>query len=278
MAKINNDESLQSYLKQIRKIPLLSFEEVLELSRRIHNGDKNARRRLIEANLRLVVKTAMSYNIRDVSLMDLIQEGNIGLIRAVDKYDHRKRLRFSTYAAWWIRLAITRCLFEKRRVIRLPYRKEEILQKVHRAYSFLSQQYMRQPKIEEIAAETGVPLEDVKLVTGLTQKMIPFEIEKNDNPSLSVWDFLEDYTYNPERALLKKSSQEAILRILNQLKECEKTILIYHFQLNGEKRHSIKNIGHIMGLSAGTVRQIEIKALQKLRGHAEELRTSLEAI
>jgi RNA polymerase primary sigma factor len=272
------DESFQSYLNQIRKIPLLSFEEVLELSRRIQNGDTNARRRLIESNLRLVVKIAMSYNIKDVSLMDLIQEGNIGLIRAVDKYDHRKRVRFSTYAAWWIRQAINRYLSEKRRAIRLPNRKEEILHKVHRAHSFLSQQHMRQPKIEEIAAETGVPREDVKLVTGLTQKMISFETEKNGNSSLSVWDFLEDYTYNPERILLKKISREAILRILNQLKECEKTILIYHFQLNGEKRHSIKNIGHLMGLTAGTVRQIKFKALQKLRGHAEELRTSMEAM
>jgi len=272
------DESFQSYLNQIRKIPLLTFEEVLELSRRIQNGDTNARRRLIESNLRLVVKTAMSYNIKDVSLMDLIQEGNIGLIRAVDKYDHRKHLRFSTYAAWWIRQAITRYLCEKRRAIRLPNRKEEMLQKVHRAHSFLSQQYMRQPKIEEIAVESGVPLEDVKLVTGLAQKMIPFEIEKNGNSSLSARDFIEDYTYNPERTLLQKSSREAIHRILNQLKECEKAILIYHFQLNGEKRHSIKNIGRIMGLTAGTVRQIEFKALQKLRSHAEELRTSTEAM
>ena len=256
----------------------MTFEEVLELSRRIQNGDTNARRRLIESNLRLVVKTAMSYNIKDVSLMDLIQEGNIGLIRAVDKYDHRKHLRFSTYAAWWIRQAITRYLCEKRRAIRLPNRKEEMLQKVHRAHSFLSQQYMRQPKIEEIAVESGVPLEDVKLVTGLAQKMIPFEIEKNGNSSLSARDFIEDYTYNPERTLLQKSSREAIHRILNQLKECEKAILIYHFQLNGEKRHSIKNIGRIMGLTAGTVRQIEFKALQKLRSYAEELRTSTEAM
>jgi RNA polymerase primary sigma factor len=272
------DDSLQSYFDQIKKIPLLTFEEGLELSRLIQNGDKTARRRFIEANLRLVVKIALSYNIKDVSLMDLIQEGNIGLIRAVDKYDHRKQLRFSTYAAWWIRQAITRYLCEKRRAIRLPHRKEEILQKIQRAHVFLSQQYMRQPNNEEIAAETGVSPEEVKLVTGLVQNIIPFEIGKSGTLSLPVWEFFKDYTYNPERDFLKKISREAILRMVNQLKDCEKTILTYHYQLNGEKRHSIKNIGHKMGIPPTTVRQIEFRALQKLRGHAEELRTSVVAM
>jgi len=281
MAKIKNsacDEIFQSYFDQIKNIPLLTFEEGLELSRLIQSGDKTARRRFIEANLRLVVKIALSYNIKDVSLMDLIQEGNIGLIRAVDKYDHRKQLRFSTYAAWWIRQAITRYLSEKRRAIRLPHRKEEILQKIQRAHVSLSQQYMRQPNNEEIAAETGVSPEEVKLVTGLVQNIIPFEIGKSGNLSLPAWEFFKDYTYNPERDFLKKISREAILRMVNQLKDCEKTILTYHYQLNGEKRHSIKNIGHKMGIPSATVRQIEFRALQKLRGHAEELRTSVVAM
>jgi len=272
------DDILQSYFDQIKNIPLLTFEEGLELSRLIQNGDKTARRRFIEANLRLVVKIALSYNIKDVSLMDLIQEGNIGLIRAVDKYDHRKQMRFSTYATWWIRQAITRYLCEKRRAIRLPHRKEEILQKIQRAHVFLSQQYMRQPNNEEIAAETGVSPEEVKLVTGLVQNIIPFEIGKSGNLSLPAWEFFKDYTYNPERDFLQKISREAILRMVNQLKDCEKTILTYHYQLNGEKRHSIKNIGHKMGIPSTTVRQIEFRALQKLRDHAEELRTSVVAM
>jgi RNA polymerase primary sigma factor len=278
MAKVKNveyDDGLQSYFAQIKHIPLLTFEEGLALSRLIQGGDKNARRRLIEANLRLVVKIALSYNIKDVSLMDLIQEGNIGLIRAVDKYDHLRRLRFSTYAAWWIRQAITRYLCEKRRAIRLPHRKEEILQKIQRAQVFLIQQHMRRPTIEEVASETGVSPEEIKLVTGLVQNVIPFEIETNGDSSLPVWEFLEDYTYNPERDFLKKISREAILLMVNLLKDCEKTILIYHYQLYGEKRHSLKNIGCKMGLPTQTVRQIEFRALKKLRGHAEELRTSL---
>jgi RNA polymerase primary sigma factor len=276
MAKVKNseyDDGLQSYFAQIKHIPLLTFEEGLELSRLIQSGDKTARRRLIEANLRLVVKIALSYNTKDVSLMDLIQEGNIGLIRSVDKYDHLRQLRFSTYAAWWIRQAITRYLIEKRRAIRLPHRKEELLQKIQRAHLFLIQQHMRQPTIEEIAAETGVSLEEIKLITVLAQEMIPFEIERNGDSPLPVWEFLEDYTYNPERAFLKKISREAILRIVDKLKEREKTILIYRYQLNGEKRHSFKNIGCKMGIPPQTVRHIEFKALKKLRGHAEELRT-----
>jgi RNA polymerase primary sigma factor len=278
MAKVKNpacDDGSQSYFAQIKHIPLLTFEEGLELSRLIQSGDNSARQRLIEANLRLVVKIAMSYNTKDVSLMDLIQEGNIGLIRAVDKYDHIRRLRFSTYAAWWIRQAITRYLIEKRRAIRLPHRKEELLQKVQRAHVFLNQQYMRRPTIEEIAAETGVSLEEVKLVTGLVHNIIPFEIEESGDSSLPVWDFFKDYTYNPERALLKKISREAILRMVDKLKEREKIILIYRYQLNGEKRHSLKNIGCKMGIPPQMVRHIEFKALQKLRGQAEELRTSI---
>jgi RNA polymerase primary sigma factor len=281
MAKVKSfeyDDGLQSYFAQIKNISLLTFEEGLELSRLIQSGDNSARRRLIEANLRLVVKIALSYKIKDVSLMDLIQEGNIGLIRAVDKYDHLRQLRFSTYAAWWIRQAITRYLCEKRRAIRLPHRKEEILQKVQRAHVFLSQQHMRQPTIEEVAAETGLSPEEINLVTGLAQKIIPFEIEKDDDSSLPVREFLEDYTYNPERAFLKKSSREAILRMVNNLKDYEKTILSYHYQLNGEERYSLKNIGRKIGLPTQTVRQIEFKALQKLRCHAEELRTSVGAI
>lgn len=281
MKRVNHPDSedcLQSYFDQIKIIPLLTFEEELELSKRIQKGDKQARRRLIEANLRLVVKIARGYLTTDVSLMDLIQEGNMGLMRAVDKYDHAKQVRFSTYAAWWIRQVITRYLSDKRRIIRLPHRKEEVLRKIQRAYHTLSQLHMRQPKIEEIAAEIGVPQEEVEFILSLVRDIISFELEKSDGESVTAIEFHEDYTYNPERDFMKKSSREATLKVLNHLKEREKNILIYRFQLNGGKAHTLKNISDKMGLSTETIRQIELRALQKLRGHAEELRTFIDAV
>jgi len=220
------DDCLQSYFDQIKKIPLVTFEDELELSRRIQKGDTAARCHLIEANLRLVVKIAHMYLTQGVSLMDLIQEGNVGLMRAVDKYDYLKQVRFSTYAVWWIRQAITRYLFDKQRTIRLPQRKEEILRKVQRAYHTLGQMYMRQPKIREIAAEIGVPAEDVEFILGFAQGVASFEAVNGEKGSLPIMEFLEDYTYNPERALMRKSSREATFRVLDQLKDREKRILM----------------------------------------------------
>jgi len=278
-AKNQDDyDSLQAYFDQIKKIPLLTFEEELELARRIQNGDETARRRLIEANLRLVVKIARAYLAHDIFLMDLIQEGNIGLMFAAEKYDHNKQLRFSTYAIWWIRQAITRHLANKRRSIRLPHKKEETLRKIQRAYHVLSQLHKRQPKVKEIAEEIGASLEDVEFILGLSQGIISFELEKSNNESINVIEFHEDFTYNPERALIRKNSREATLQVLNQLKSREKRILIYRYQLNGGKRYTLKNIGDKMGLSPETVRQIEFTALRKLRGHVEELRSCIEAM
>lgn len=272
------NDSLQAYFDQLKNIPLLTFNEELELSRCIQNGDEAARRRLIEANLRLVVKIARCYVTPDVSLMDLIQEGNIGLMRAVEKYDHAKQVRFSTYAAWWIRQVITRYLSDKRRTIRLPHRKEEILRKIQQAYHVLSQMNMRQPRIEELAAEIGFPREDVEFVMSLAHDTISLETETGNPETGAVLEYHEDYTYNPERAFIKKHSREATMEVLNHLKDREKRILVYRYQLNGENRRTLKNISYKMGLSTETVRQIEIKALKKLLNHAEELRIYIEAV
>jgi RNA polymerase primary sigma factor len=272
--KNNKDDILQSYFEQIKVIPLLNFEEELELSRRIQdNGDEAARRRLVEANLRLVVKIARSYITADVSFMDIIQEGNMGLMRAADKYDYQRHIRFSTYASWWIRQSITRFLANRRRVIRLPHRKEEILRKVRRAYHTLSQILMRQPKTGEIAAEIGVPLEDVEFVLTITNGFISLETENSGEESIAAMDLHEDYTYSPEGALMRKSSRDATLRVLDRLKERERSILVDRYQLNGGERYTLKRIGDKMGLSPETVRQIEIKALKKIRSHADELRS-----
>jgi len=263
--KNNGDSFLTAYFNQIKKVPILTFEEELELSRRIQNGDEASRRRLIESNLRLVAKIARSYLAQDISYMDLIQEGNIGLLHAADKYDHLKQVRFSTYATWWIRQAISRSLTNKRRTIRLPRQKEEVLYKIQQSSHKLTQLYKRQPKTTEIAAEIGVSCADVESLLGLTQGFIPLEGEG-------------DYTYNPEWALVKKSSREVTFQVLNKLNDRERNILISRYQLNGGKRQSLKNIGDKMGISTEAVRQIECRALLKLRSHAEELRHYIEAM
>ena len=275
---LKDSDSLLAYVSQIRNIPLLTFAEELELSKCIQNGDEAARNRLIEANLRLVVKIAKAYNNKGVPFMDLIQEGNMGLIRAVEKYDHARQVRFSTYATWWIRQAITRYLTDRKRTIRLPHRKEEILRKVNQAYNVLTQRNKRPPKFIEIADEIGVPVKDVEFILSLSNDIIPLESEWGSNENFFMIEHLADHTYNPEPVLMKKSSREETFRILNQLKDQEKNVLIYRYELDGGKRRTLKNISTKLGLSTETVRQIELRALQKLRDNAKDLRLYAEDI
>jgi RNA polymerase primary sigma factor len=268
------EDVLQTYFDQIKAIPLLSFEEELSLSKHIQQGDERARQKLIESNLRLVVKIARIYVTSDVSFLDIIQEGNIGLIHAAEKYDHIKNVRFSTYASWWIRQSIIRFLANKRRAIRLPYRKEEILRKIQRAYHTLSQTLMHQPNSEEISREIGVPIEDIEFIMSISNSLISLERDAGDETT-SMVDLHEDYTYSPERVFLKKSSRHDTLRFLDRLMDREKRILIYRYELNGYKRYTLKKIGDKMGLSPETVRQIELKALRKIRSSADELRSCM---
>jgi RNA polymerase primary sigma factor len=267
----DNDGLLQSYFEQIKQIPLLDFEDELELSNRIQKGDKAARKRLTEANLRLVIKIARSYLSRDVSLMDLIQEGNLGLMKAVERYDYKRNVRFSTYAGWWIRQSIMRYLTNRRRAIRLPHRKEEIFRKVQRAYNTLSQIYMRQPRMEEIAGEIGVPLEEVEFVVNMTNGYLSLEPGGRDD-AFNAMDLHEDYTYNPERALMRKTTKAAAIHAVNRLKDRDRRVLSYRYQLNGSDHFTLKKISAKMGLSPETVRQIEIKALLKMRLQNDELK------
>jgi RNA polymerase primary sigma factor len=266
---------LDAYFNQIKKIPLLSFEEALELSKRIQNGDAEARRRLIEANLRLVVKIARAYASNAVPLMDIIQEGNLGLIRAVEKYDYSRNIRFSTYANWWIRQAISRYISNKQRAIRLPHGKEATLYKIQKAYQLLSQTLMHQPRPHEIAEYLRLPVEEVDEIIKAGSGAVSLEADITPDKSATIEDTHEDYTYNPERVFLKKSARADTIRFLGMLKDREKRILMSRYQLNGCKDRTLKTIGDKMGISPETVRQIEIKALKKIRGHADELRDSV---
>ena len=272
-----SEDNSFAYMEQIRKIPLLTFEEEQELCRCIKAGDEAARRRLVEANLRLVVKIARGYHNPNIPLMDLIQEGNMGLMRAAEKFDHLKQVHFSTYASWWIRQGISRYLTDKRRTIRLPHRKEEVLRNAHQATHYLSQLYGRQPKVEEIAAEIGVPADDLEFVLSLSSETIPLEIDCDDDESSSVIEQLADLTYSPENMLIKKSSREDTLKVVNKLKDREKNVLICRYNLRGENTRTLRKISYKLGLSSETVRQIEIRALKKLRGEAEYLRAYVEA-
>jgi RNA polymerase primary sigma factor len=272
---IQDDDLLRSYFEQIKKIPLLNFEEELSLSKRIQGGDKTACQKLITSNLRLVIKIARSYKTSGISFMDLIQEGNIGLMRAAEKYDHVKNVRFSTYAAWWIRQSICRFLSNKRRVIRLPHRKEAAFRKIQQAYQTLSQTLMHNPSTREVSAEIGIPVKDIEFIMQITNNMLSLDTDPGEDEPVSMADTHEDYTYSPERDFIEKSSQAETMRFLDKLKDRERRILVYRYQLDGDERYTLKRIGDKMGISPETVRQIEQRALRKIRPQAEELRNYL---
>jgi RNA polymerase primary sigma factor len=269
------DRNMQTYFEQIKKIPLLSFEEELELSEQIQQGSERARKRLIEANLRLVVKIAQGYKAADVSFMDIVQEGNLALIHAAEKYDHRKQVRFSTYAAWWIRQFIVRFLSTRRRTIRLPLRKEQQLRRAQRSYHVLSQRLMRKPSNKEIAADIGSSEEEVDALFLMSNSLVSLDLKTGEDESITLADIHGDYTYSPERNLMKKSSRAAAIHFMDRLKDREKRILMCRYQFNDSEAHTLKNIGDKMGLSAETVRQIEIRALKKMRASVEEMKKCL---
>jgi RNA polymerase primary sigma factor len=268
----NGENILQTYFNQIKVFPLLSFAEELELAKRIKTGDSAALHQLINANLRLVVKIARRFIIPDASFMDIIQEGNLGLIHAAEKYDPLKKVRFCTYANWWIRQFIGRYLVNKSRIVRLPHRKEEILRKIRYAYHSLSQTLMHQPRSEEIAKELGISSRDIDYIVNISSGPLPLENDTGKDEDAAVLKFHEDYTYSPEQAFFRKFSREGTIRALDNLKDREKHVLIYRYQLEGSGPHTLKKIGDKMGISPETVRQIEIKAIKKMRGQAKELR------
>ncbi|MDR1466060.1 MAG: RNA polymerase sigma factor RpoD/SigA [Treponema sp.] len=280
---MRNDTVFQAYYKRIKTIPLISFDEELELSKRIMQGDDSARKRLVEANLRLVIKIALSYIVCEVGLMDIIQEGNVGLIYAADRYDYKKNVHFATYATWWIRQSIARYFVSSQRLIRLPERKEKLFRTIKRASRQLNQELMREPSPEEIADELGISVRDVKLILNATGDFAPLEIENIEAGEASLLNLHEDYTYNPEVEFVRKASKEAIIYFLKVLKEKERRVIMYRYQLNEKGGRTLKCISAKMGLSMEAVRQIEKRALKHLRQEIAKLgegerRFYLEAI
>jgi len=270
-----NENLLATYYKQIKVFPLLSFEQELELSKQIQKGNIAALHTLVNSNLRLVVKIAGMYNIPGISIMDMIQEGNIGLLNAAKKYDYRKNVRFSTYSNWWIKQFINRYISSRRYLVRLPQRKEETLRRIQRTYNILCQNLMHKPKNSDIAKELGISVQTVDLYSGFAADSMSFDQTNNDDDTVSVVDIHEDYTYNPERDLMKKASRDDALRIFNKLKAKERHVISHRYQLNGCERCTLREIGDSLDLSPETVRQIERKALRKIRNHAKELKDCL---
>ncbi|MCD6121010.1 MAG: sigma-70 family RNA polymerase sigma factor [Spirochaetales bacterium] len=266
-----HENTLKVYFDQIKKTGLLTFEEEIELSKRIQKGDESAKRKLIEANLRLVVRIAKAYITPEVSLMDLIQEGNLGLIKAASKYDYRKEVRFSTYASWWIKQSIVRSLSNKKRAIRLPHRKEEKIRKIGKIYNQLSQKLMRAPTSEEIAEEMNISEEEVEKLMNMSHSIVSLDSGVAGDTA-TLQDVIEDYSYDPDKTIMDKCLKEETQKFLENLLKKEKKILMYRFAFFGGKRYTLKYIGHELGISPETVRQIEMRALKKLKNFAQDLK------
>ena len=265
------DSSLKFYLDEISRYKLLTFEEEIDLAEKIADGDEAARRRMINSNLRLVVKMARSYQIAGVSLMDLIQEGNMGLIKAAERYDFRKNVRFCTYAAWWIKQAITRFLTDRSRSIRLPYRKEESLRHIQDFVHNFSIKNKRSPSLQEISEGTKVKYNDVVSIMEFSSNPVSLYTETTvDNGTLL--DILEDDSYKPDGELFKKCAAQETRDSLFKLKEKERHIIRCRYNFLDGKKHTLKTIGEEMGISPETVRQIEIRALKKLKEQASDLK------
>lgn len=267
------DESLARYFEEIARTPLLSFEEELELSRRVQSGDEAARKKLIQANLRLVVKIAKAYSRYGTAFLDLIQEGNLGLINAAGKFDYRRNVRFSTYASWWIKQSIVRALVNKNRMIRLPHRKEESLRKLM-AKLVEASQLRQNPTIEQLSTYLRLGKEEVLSLLELSGPITSLDREVGEE-SVSLIDLVEDRSYQPETECFEKAFTDDTQRLLDTLQDREKSVLLHRYAFRGEKKRTLKTIGEQMGLSAETVRQVELKALEKLRLQKEDLREYL---
>lgn len=264
-----SSDSIQMYLREIGKVPLLSGDEEVQLAKRKEKGEMEARRKLVEANLRLVVSIAKKFTGRSLSLLDLIQEGNIGLFRAVDKFDYRKGYKFSTYATWWIRQAITRALADQSRTIRIPVHMVETINRFQQVERRLIQDLGREPLPEEIAAEMGEPIDKVRNIIKISQETVSLETSVGeDDEDSTLGDFIEDEkTITPDRVAALQLLKDHVKDVISQLTPREQKILEMRFGLMDGVAHTLEEVGQEFGVTRERIRQIEAKALEKIEGH-----------
>ena len=265
-AEYNLDDPVRMYLKEIGQIPLLSPEEEQELAQRVSEGDQQAKNKLTEANLRLVVSIAKKYSGRGLHILDHIQEGNTGLIRAVDKFDYTKGNKFSTYATWWIRQAITRAIADQARTIRVPVHMVEVINKATRCNRKLVQELGREPTLEEIADELNLPIEKIIEANRTAADTLSLDTPVGDEEDTTIGSFVEDdNTPGPADATSNALLAEALSEILNTLTEREADVLRLRFGMYDGKTHTLEEVGQIFGVTRERIRQIENKAIRKLR-------------
>ncbi len=265
-AEYNLDDPVRMYLKEIGQIKLLSAEEEVELAKMVSEGSQYAKNKLTEANLRLVVSIAKKYSGRGLHILDLIQEGNTGLIRAVDKFDWTKGNKFSTYATWWIRQAITRAIADQARTIRVPVHMVEVINKATRCNRKLVQELGREPTVEEIAAELGLPVEKIIEANRTAADTLSLDTPVGDEEDTSIGSFVEDErTPGPADATSNALLAEALKEILDTLTDREADVLRMRFGMYDGRTHTLEEVGQIFGVTRERIRQIENKAIRKLR-------------
>ena len=263
---ISIEDPVRMYLKEIGKVPLLSAEEEIELAKRMESGDQEAKKRLAEANLRLVVSIAKRYVGRGMLFLDLIQEGNLGLIKAVEKFDYRKGYKFSTYATWWIRQAITRAIADQARTIRIPVHMVETINKLIRVSRQLLQELGREPTPEEISEEMGMPVDRVREILKISQEPVSLETPIGEEEDSHLGDFIQDDNVPvPAEAASFTLLREQLVEVLGTLTEREQKVLRLRFGLDDGRARTLEEVGKEFNVTRERIRQIEAKALRKLR-------------
>ena len=276
---VNIDDPVRMYLKEIGKVPLLTAEEEVTLAKRMEAGDESAKHELAEANLRLVVSIAKRYVGRGMLFLDLIQEGNLGLIKAVEKFDFRKGFKFSTYATWWIRQAITRAIADQARTIRIPVHMIETINKLVRTSRQLVQEMGREPSPEEIAEKMELPLEKVRRVLKIAKEPISLETPIGEEEDSSLGDFIEDKrAVSPLEAVIKNNLTDQTSQVLGTLTPREEKVLRMRFGIGEKSDHTLEEVGQDFLVTRERIRQIEAKALRKLRhpSRARRLKSFIE--